>query len=186
MTGPFDLSGLSEVERRILEERARRLAQPPVTPTAGETVDLVVVVLGGERYGIDVRAVQEVFPCDEVTPLPGVPPFWLGLVNLRGHLYPLLDLPAYLGLPSQPAGKAEERTRLAGQVVLVAASGLEIGLRVDDVPEVRQVPRSDIGPSLVEAAGAVRVYTLGVTSDLLAVLDIAALLADPRLVVQEV
>ncbi len=182
---PFDLSGFSEAERRILEERARRLAQPPETPTTGETVDLVVVVLGAERYGMDVRNVQEVFPCDEVTPLPGVPPFWVGLVNLRGHLYPLLDLARYLGLPSRPPDRTNERTRSAGQVVLVAAHGLEIGLLVDDVPEVRQVLRSDIGPSLAEAAGAARSFTLGVTSDLLAVLNLAALLADSRLVVQE-
>lgn len=177
----------AEVEQRILEERARRLAQPPETPVSGETVDLAVLVLGAERYGVDVRSVQEVLPLDDVTPLPGVPAFWAGLVNLRGHLYPLLDLRSFLGLPARPtAAKAtsDGDARAAGKVVLVAAHGLEIGLLVDDVPQVRQVLCSEIGASLVEATGPARSLTTGVTPDLLAALDIEALLADARLTVQ--
>ena len=178
---------LSEAEQRILEARARRLAQPPETPVTGETVDLVVLVLGAERYGVNVRSVLEVLPFDEVTPLPGVPAFWAGLVNLRGHLYPLLDLRTFLDLPARlPApkengGVGAQATR---NVVLVAAHGLEIGLLVDDVPEVRQVLRSEIGASLVEATGPARPLIQGVTSDLLAVLNIETLLADARLTVQ--
>ncbi len=177
----------SEAEQRILEARARRLAQPPETPVSGEKVDLVVLVLGAERYGVDVRSVQEVLSLDDVTPLPGVPAFWAGLVNLRGHLYPLLDLCGFLGLPSRPpAGKENGNgdAHSVGKVVLVAAHGLEVGLLVDDVPQVRQVLRSEIGASLVEAAGPARSLTTGITSDLLAVLNIEALLADARLAVQ--
>lgn len=176
----------SEAEQRILEERARRLAQPPETPVTGETMDLVVLVLGAERYGVNVRSVQEVLPFDEVTPLPGAPSFWAGLVNLRGHLYPLLDLGRFLDLPARPpTEKANETARVARKVVLVAAHGLEIGLLVDDVPAVRQVLRSEIGAPLVESANPARALTTGVTSDLLAVLNIEALLADARLTVQE-
>lgn len=177
----------SEAEQRILEERARRLAQPPETPVTGETVDLVVLVLGAERYGVNVRNVLEVLPFDEVTPLPGVPAFWAGLVNLRGHLYPLLDLRTFLDLPARPpAPKENGGDQAARNVVLVAAHGLDAcaGLLVDDVPEVRQVLRSEIGASLVEATGPARPLILGVTSDLLAVLNIETLLADARLTVQ--
>lgn len=175
----------SEAEQRILAERARRLAQPPEAPVVGETVDLVVLILGAERYGVNVRNVLEVLPLDEVTHLPGVPAFWAGLVNLRGHLYPLLDLRRFLDLPARaPAPKENDG---AGQnVVLVAAHGLDtcVGLLVDDVPEVRQVLRSEIGASLIEAAGPTQPLTQGVTSDLLAVLNIEALLADARLALQ--
>lgn len=170
-------------------ERARRLAQPPETPVTGETVDLVVLVLGAERYGVPVRSVLEVLPFDGVTPLPGVPGFWAGLVNLRGHLYPLLDLRTFLDLPARAPAPKENGgagAQAAQKVVLVAAHGLDVcaGLLVDDVPEVRQVLRREIGASLVEAAGPARSLTQGVTPDLLAVLDIEALLADARLTVQ--
>ncbi|MGC8781758.1 MAG: chemotaxis protein CheW [Anaerolineae bacterium] len=176
---------LSEAERRILVERARRLAQPPEAPVSGETVDLVVLTLGAETYGVEARFVQEVFPLDEVTPVPQAPAFWAGLVNLRGHLYPLLDLRGFLGL-SVPSTSGDEKGRAEPRkVVLVTAAGLEVGLLVDDVPQVRQVLRREIGASLAEAAGAGGGFTAGVTADLLAVLDVEALLADPRLVVQE-
>ena len=171
--------------QRILEERARRTAQPPEAPVTGEMVDLVILVLGAERYGVDVRNVQEVLPLDDVTPLPGVPAFWAGLVNLRGHLYPLLDLRRFLDLPARaPAPKDNGAAPDAGKVALVAAAGLEIGLLVDDVLEVRQVLRAAIGPTLLEAMGPTRALTVGVTPDLLAVLNIEALLTDPRLIVQ--
>lgn len=174
---------VSEAERRILIERARRLAQPPEAPVNGETVDLVVVTLGAETYGVEARFVQEVFPLDEVTPVPQAPAFWAGLVNLRGHLYPLLDLRRFLGLPSSPLAE-EEKHRVPQKVVLAAAAGLEVGLLVDDVPQVRQVLCREIGASPVEVAGPGRSFTSGVTADLLTVLDVEALLADPRLVVQ--
>lgn len=174
-----------EHEQRILEERARRLAQPPEEPVTGETVDLVILVLGAERYGVDVHNVQEVWSLDDVTPLPGVPAFWAGLVNLRGHLYPLLDLRSFLGLPARaPASQTQGAAATGAKVVLAAASGLEVGLLVDDVLEVQQVLRAAIGPPLAEATGPTRTLMVGVTPDLLAVLNIEALLADSRLVVQ--
>lgn len=180
-----ETDSLSEAGRRILAERARRLAQPPEAPVSGETVDLVVLTLGPETYGVEARFVQEVLLLDEVTPVPQVPDFWVGLVNLRGHLYPLLDLRRFLGLPSPPAADGVQKGRDAAKVVLVTASGLEVGLRVDDVPQVRQVSCREIGASPIASTGADRSFTVGVTPDLLTVLDVKALLADPRLVVQE-
>jgi purine-binding chemotaxis protein CheW len=187
----YEPDNLGEVERRILEERARRLAQPPEVPATGEAIDLVVLVLGVERYGIAVRFVQEVQPLDDVTPLPGVPAFWAGMVALRGHLYPLLNLRSYLGLPASSSGRSptvpankEAGAAGLGKVALVAALGMEIGLLADDVLEVRQVLKAEIGPALIEPTGPARVLTMGVTSDLLSVLNLEALLGDPRLIVQ--
>lgn len=184
MTVSYEQNMYSEAEQRIFEERARRLAQPPEVPVSGETVGLVVLVLGVERYGVDVRFVQDVEPLDTVTSLPQVPPFWAGLVSLRGHIYPLLDLRDYLGLPAGGSTHKGSGATAAGRVALVAAHGVEAGLLVDDVLEVRMVRKSEIGPSLVDATGMTPASTTGVTSDLLTVLDVEALLIDPRLTVQ--
>ncbi|MCX7671308.1 MAG: chemotaxis protein CheW, partial [Anaerolineae bacterium] len=167
-----------------IRDSARRLAQPPEAPVSGETVDLVVLTLGVETYGVEARFVQEVFALDETTPVPGVPEFWAGLINLRGHLYPLLDLRRFLGLPALPADAGGEHRGDSCKVALVAASGLEVGLLVDDVPQVRQVLCREIGVSPIEATGAGHPFTAGVTADLVTVLDVEALLSDPRLVVQ--
>jgi chemotaxis signal transduction protein len=68
---------------------------------------------------------------------------------------------------------------------LVSAIGLDVGLLVDDVPGVRQLAQAEIGPPLMEIGGGKRPIIAGVTSDLLSVLDLEALLSDPRLIGQE-
>src|SRR5262245_35228075 len=100
--------------QRILEERARALARSPETEPAGERIDLVVLTLGAERYGVDVHHVQEIRPLGALTPVPGAPPIWAGVVNLHGQLYPILNLRRYL---AQEGDSVTE----GGNVILVAA-----------------------------------------------------------------
>jgi purine-binding chemotaxis protein CheW len=126
---------------------------------------------------VDVRDIREIEPLDRVTPIPGTHAFWSGIVNLRGSLYPVLDLERYLGLPeSAPVEQPK--------VALVSRGGLSVGLLADDVTEIREVDVAEVGPPLIEAqhrAGVVR----GVTPDFLSILDLEALLADPALVADD-
>jgi purine-binding chemotaxis protein CheW len=169
-----------EPVRRILEERARALASALAPEDPVDTVDLVVLTVGAERYGVAAERVREVRPLAELTPVPGTPPFWAGIVNVRGTLYPVLDLRRYFDLPQADAGDQAEK------VVLVSAAGLTVGLMAEDASGVRRLPAGAIGPPLGGASEAVSATIRGVTEDLLAVLDIEALLPHPRLVVREV
>jgi len=171
-------TGPSPAIQRILEERARALARPLMVEPAGERLDLAVLTIGGECYGVDIQHMQEIRSLSALTPVPGAPPIWAGVMNLRGNLYPILNMRRYLALP-------EDSPVEGGVVVLVAATGLTVGLLADDMREVRQVPRAEIAPPLASAAGARRAIVLGVTADWITVLDVEALVADPRLVVQE-
>ena len=177
----------SAAVQRILEERARLLARPPETPIAGDTTELVILVLGGERYGVDIRRVREIHILDAaLTPVPGVPSYWVGLLNVRGRLYPILDLGDYLSLsaPLRNTGRDGGSTH-APKVALVSAAGQEVGLLVDDVPQVRRVTQAEIGPPLTEGGSAKRRIITGITHDLLALLDMETLLSDPKLTVQD-
>lgn len=167
--------------QRILRERADALAQPPESEEdPADSQALVVLAIADERYGIPLACVREIKPLGAVTPLAGTPPYWLGLVNLRGALFPVLDLQRYLG-----TGVGRRDQTESSQVVIVAGAGITIGLHVDHVLEVRTVRTADIGPSLVEAATDRPHAYAGLTRDLVAVLDVEALLADPALVVQD-
>ncbi|MBI2158723.1 MAG: chemotaxis protein CheW, partial [Candidatus Rokubacteria bacterium] len=78
---------------RILQDRARALAKPLEEPSAqGETLDLLVLGLAGERYGIDAAHVLEVVQLPELVPVPCTPPVVLGVVNHRGRVLTVLDL----------------------------------------------------------------------------------------------
>lgn len=164
--------------QRILEERARRLAQAPADHVAVKTVPLVELAVGDERFGVNLLQVEEIQPLKGLTPVPGVAAHWAGVVNLRGRLYPVLDLRPYLRLPvsGPPDG---------GQIVLVSAAGLSVALWASEVVAVRQVPQDDIQPSMLDARGTARDIVAGVTADLLSVLDLEALLSDPTLAVRD-
>jgi len=161
----------------ILEERAAALARSSDDDeTSGETISIVVLVVGDERYGVDVQDVQEIEPLDKLTPIPGTPAFWAGVVNLRGSMYPVLDIERYLSLPATAAENPK--------VALVSRGGLSVGLLVDEVAEIRKVRSSEIGPPVADGSSKAEVVR-GVTPDMLSVLDLEALLADPALVVED-
>jgi purine-binding chemotaxis protein CheW len=163
---------------RVLEERARALARSSdADETSGETIGMVVLAVGDERYGVEVQDVQEIEPLDKITPIPGTPAFWSGVVNLRGSMYPVLDIERYLGLPVSEAVESPK-------VALVSRNGLSVGLLVDEVPEIRPVKVSEIGPPVADGSSKAEVVR-GVTPDMLSVLDLEALLSDPALVIED-
>jgi purine-binding chemotaxis protein CheW len=164
-------------ERRILNERAAALARSSESEARGETLRLLVLDVGEERYGIEIYAVQEIEPLTRLTSMPGTPPFWAGVTNLRGSMYPVLDLRRYLGLSGAEGG--------GNKVALVSAEGLSVGLLVDEVLEVREVPVSEIGAPVSQSNTARAAVVSGVTSDMLSVLDLSVLLAEPALVVED-
>jgi purine-binding chemotaxis protein CheW len=162
----------------ILEERARALARSSENEeTSGETIRMVVLAVGDERYGVEVQDVQEIEPLDKLTPIPGTPAFWTGVVNLRGSMYPVLDIERYLGLPISE-GVDDPK------VALVSRAGLSVGLLVDEVPEIRQVRSNEIGPPVADGSSKAEVVR-GVTADMLSILDLDALLSDPALVIED-
>jgi purine-binding chemotaxis protein CheW len=163
----------------ILEERARALARSSDTEEAsGETIRMVVLAVGEERYGVEVQDVQEIEPLDKITPIPGTPAFWTGVVNLRGSMYPVLDMERYLGLPLSEGVEDPK-------VALVTRAGLSVGLLVDEVPEIRQVRSNEIGPPVAEGSSSKAEVVRGVTPDMLSILDLEALLSDPALVIED-
>ena len=167
--------GGQDAVQGVLEDRARRAARAPEPEVTAETVDVVVVVLDRERYGIETARVVEIQHLGAVAPVPGLPSLWMGLVNIRSQLVPLLDLGACVGLTAF-ADRGTGRTA-GGQVVLVEAGAVRAGLLVDEVLEVQRLR--------VTSTASERNLTQGLTADLLAVLDLEALLTDPRLAVDD-
>jgi purine-binding chemotaxis protein CheW len=179
VTEGTDARTTPEAIQRVLEARAKTLARPLDLEEAPDTVELIVMALGQERYGVDTQHVREVLVLADLAPVPGSAPFWAGIINVRGTLYPVLDLRRYLGLPDGPARDGPSI------VVLISAGGLTIGLAADDAPEVRSVPAGAIRSPLAGASRAAHVVAQGITDDLLTVLDAGLLLEDPALVARE-
>ena len=166
---------------RVLAERARLLARPLPEPDSTAADEVVVLEAGGERYAIDLTSVERVHPVEAVTPLPGLRPPWAGLVSLRGEILPALDLPSYLGRPPvfAPGGPSTPAAS-----AIVAHGGLRVALLSEAPLALRVRPEGRLSAPLAETTAPAGVV-VGVTDDLLTILDVAAILADPALVVDD-
>ena len=177
----FDTGGNRSPEeaKRILRSRALVLAKPleeAQAPT--EVLDLLVFSLSGERFGIATAHVVEVIPLEGLTPVPCTPAFVLGVVNHRGRILPILDFRRLIELGGQ--GVAE-----GSRIVAVEAGGVTFGIMAETVVGTIQVGASEVAPPPTALAGARGAFLMGVTGDMVAVLDIEALTQDPRIVVNE-
>ena len=172
--------GLSADETaRILQDRARALAKPLEEPSAqGETLDLLLFGLAGERYGIDAAHVLEVVQLPELVPVPCTPPVVLGVVNHRGRVLTVLDLRRLFN----PA--VHERSK-ASRAVIVEAAGMTFGVFSDAVEGMVRVGAHEVGPPPVSLTGVRQAFIRGVTAEMVAVLDLEAFARDPRITVNE-
>ncbi|MBL9215989.1 MAG: purine-binding chemotaxis protein CheW [Opitutaceae bacterium] len=110
----------------------------PVPALAGK---YLTVVLENEAYGIAVLKVREIIRMQKVTPVPQMPAFVKGVINLRGRVIPVVDLRVKFGLP------AEITERACIVVVQVALGGEQVvpmGLIVDSVEEVVSLGAGEI------------------------------------------
>ncbi|WP_292368792.1 chemotaxis protein CheW [Methanoregula sp. UBA64] len=104
------------------------------------TIDVVEFEFGGERYALDINLAREIVEMMPITPIPRAPPFISGVINLRGEITNIMNLNTLLGLNG---GEIRQNQKI---IVLVpeAAKGNNVGIIVDDVSSVRQVPEADI------------------------------------------
>jgi purine-binding chemotaxis protein CheW len=146
-----------------------------------ETVQLVTFDVGAEEYGLDINAITEAIRPQKITPLPRMPRFIEGVINLRGVIIPVVDLRKRFALADIRDDRRRMRMLIAkGAVPANAADprGL-LGLVVDGVREVLHVSRQDIDPAPAAATGPQAGFITGmakVGGRLIILLDIAAIL----------
>lgn len=161
----------------VLRARAKALAQrEPLAARAGSMLEVLEFALAHERYAVETRLLGDVVPLRDLAPLPGMPPFLRGIVNVRGRILPVLDVKRFFDLP-------DEGITDLHCIIVVEGSGMAFGLLADVVVGVRQISVDDLQPSLPTLSGIRAEYLQGVTPERLIVLDLVRILADPRLVV---
>lgn len=95
--------------------------------------------LAGEEYGVDILVVREIRGWSKVTPLPQMPDYLLGVLNLRGAVVPIIDLRCRFGM-SRSDGYEGSVT------IVIDVAGHFSGIVVDAVSDVRDIARSDVKP----------------------------------------
>jgi purine-binding chemotaxis protein CheW len=140
----------SDLVRRVLAEQgdANEIAESRVDDMADE--QLIIFRLGDQEFGLPVGAVDEIArPPARVTPLPKAPAFIDGVMNLRGHVVPIVDLRRRFGLAAPEPGSQQ-------RVLVLAMAGGKTGFLVDAVSEVLKVSAGAIAPAPQLSAEQVR------------------------------
>jgi purine-binding chemotaxis protein CheW len=88
--------------------------------------------LGEEFYGVDVENIREVVRTGKITPVPNVHYHVLGIMNLRGRIFPVISLRRFFGMEDLDPEKSKKSKIL----VVEDEEGFQFGVFVDDVSEV--------------------------------------------------
>ncbi len=99
--------------------------------------EYLTFILGNEVYGIDILKVQEIRGYDSVTKIANTPEFVMGVINLRGHIVPIVDLRIKFHL---------ERTQYDEftVVIILNMSDRIVGMVVDGVSDVLHLEANEI------------------------------------------
>lgn len=89
------------------------------------------------KFGIDANSVIEIITNYSITFLPMLPDFVRGIFNLRGDMIPILDIRLRLG----------KESREDCLVIVLNVDGTQLGLLVDSVDQMLDIPKEDILPT---------------------------------------
>lgn len=111
--------------------------------------------LGQEEYALDIADIREIIKPREITDIPRVPGFLLGIISLRGSIIPIFDLKSRLKLGTGVI-TAEAR------IVVCSHGQRTAGLLVDRIAQVVTLPATQIEPPPAVLSGLDRDLVEGV------------------------
>ena len=109
------------------------------THFASGNAELLTFTIGGEEYGIDILKVKEIRGYEAVTKIVNTPPFFMGVINLRGTIVPIVDLRIKFNLDTV----AYDQFTV---VIVLNIAGHLIGMVVDGVSDVISLTLDQIHP----------------------------------------
>ena len=113
---------------------------PAAVAAPAPQVQLCAFFVGATEYAIDIMRVDEILQPQSVTRVPEAPEWVEGVMNLRGHLVPVVDLKKRLG------AKGDAPARLKPKWIVALVGRRRVALSVDGVSEVARVPKDALKP----------------------------------------
>ena len=96
----------------------------------GESIQYIVIRLGQEQYGIDIKYIDNIVRMQHVTRVPKMPAYLKGVINLRGEIVPIMSVRRKFELDEDVI---TDKTRI---IILKPEHQEAIGIIVDEVKEV--------------------------------------------------
>jgi purine-binding chemotaxis protein CheW len=163
----------------LLKRRAMAMAveHEEKIPDSG-ILGIIAFSLASETYGVESGLVREVYPLKDFTPLPGVPSYILGIVNVRGQILPVVDLKKFFNLPEHGLGELNK-------IIILCNDQMEFGILADVVIGTQTVAIEEIHAIPSDFPGIGEKYLRGMTKEGLIILDADKILSDKGIVVND-
>jgi purine-binding chemotaxis protein CheW len=121
------------------------------TPASEQQQQYLTFTLAEEMFAIGILSIREILEYGQLTEVPMTPPFIRGVINLRGAVVPVIDLAVRFGRQPREVSKRTciviiETTTDGAAAANGAGQTQQMGIVVDAVSEVLEIPPSEIEP----------------------------------------
>lgn len=163
----------------ILKARTQVLAQKTESVAQELTSQFIRFRLGpSEWYGIPYDYLEKIIYVTNLAHVPCAPAFVAGVVNRHGELLPVLDLQQFFR--TQYADRDEQ-----ARIIVASSHGMKVGLLVNAVEGNEKYDAAALAAPIVSDGVSNIDHVQGIHQGQVTMLNIAALLADPVLIVNQ-
>jgi purine-binding chemotaxis protein CheW len=153
------------------------------SPTTADAArrEYLAFTLGGEEYGIDILKVQEIRGYETVTRIANAPAFIKGVINLRGHIVPIVDMRIKFDLE-------QVRYDAFTVVIILNIADRVVGIVVDGVSDVLTLAPGQVRPAPEFGAAFDTEYLVGlgaIEQRMLILIDIDKLMRSADMALME-
>ena len=138
-----------------------------------ETVQYIVVSIGNEQYGLDISYVDNIVRMCKITRVPKAPAHYIGVINLRGEIVPLMSLRRKMNLEDDVV------TDITRIIILKTEEQGLVGIVVDEVKEVIALAEDEIDRNTQNSQSDKTQYINGIGKngdELISILEISSIL----------
>lgn len=145
------------------------------TNVAVDSKQYIILRFDNEQYGIDISYIDNIVRLQPITRVPHTQPYFLGIINLRGEVIPVMSMRRKFELEER------ENTNATRILILKLEGNAKIGILVDEVREVVTLSENDIEKMTSTDPMDTRTFLTGVgkyNNTLISLLNINAIISD--------
>lgn len=140
-----------------------------------DTKQYIMVKFDNEQYGIDIAYIDNIVRLQPITRVPHTQEYFLGIINLRGEIIPVMSMRRKFELPDK------DNTNASRILIIKYEGNAKIGMLVDEVKEVVTLSDEDVEKLSSDAGDSTRAYLTGVgkyNDTLISLLNVGAIIND--------
>lgn len=156
-----------ETDENILLNRAKKLAK--IQHHTAKKIDIrcIEFTLCRMSFAFEIQSIREILRYNRpITPLPFLPPFLIGVMNVRGEVVPVVDLGFYLGLSAE-----EEPKESFKSLVILQKNEVVFAFPCERIVRIREFSNNELQPTIAAQSRIIESISKGCGRGGITILD---------------